>query len=365
MDIKKRVLPHLLNISPYVPGKPIQEVQRELGLTDVIKLASNENVFGTSQKVIEAICKAAPEINYYPDGGCFYLREAIAKRFGVKSEQVVVGNGVDELIRLICVSMLGPNDEVVFADPSFVMYKISSMVANATLISVPLKDKYYHDIPAMLDKITERTKLLFVCNPNNPTGTIVNKADVELLMKKVPDHVMVVFDEAYYEYVANPDYPQTMEYFKSGRQIAVFRTFSKVYGLAGLRVGYGFVPEDLADVIHRVRNPFNVNELAQVAALAALDDPEHMKKVIALNAAGRKQLSGEFDRLGLKYAPSDSNFILVDVERDSQAVFEALLKKGVIVRPGKFLGFPTCLRVSIAGEKDNARFIEALTEVLA
>lgn len=365
MDIKKLVNPHLLNIKPYIPGKPIEEVQRELGLKDVIKMASNENLFGTSPRVIEAIRKAAADVNYYPDGGCYYLRTAIAEKFGVKFENVVAGSGVDELLRLVCVSALGPNDEVVFADPSFVMYKISSMVADATIVAVPLKDAYYHDIRAMLERVTGRTKLFFVCNPNNPTGTIVKKDDIKYLMDNIPERVLVVFDEAYYEYVEDPDYPQTMEYFKEGRNVVVFRTFSKAYGLAGLRVGYGFVGEELASVFHAVRNPFNVNSLAQAAALAALEDEENVRRVVELNAKGRRQLYRELDKRGIKYAPTQANFILIDTARDSQRVFEALLKKGIIVRPGTFLGYPTGIRVSISTEEDNNRFIAALEEALS
>jgi len=364
MDIKKLALPHLLDIKPYVPGKPIEEVKRELGLDDIVKLASNENLFGASPKVIEAIKKAAESVNFYPDGDCYYLRRALAEKFGVKQECVVAGSGVDELIRLLCVSVLGPGDEVVFADPSFVMYKISAMAVGASLAAVPLKDSYMHDIPAMLDRVTDRTKLLFVCNPNNPTGTIVNKADVELLMKKVPDHVLVAFDEAYYEFVEDADYPQTMEYFKQGRNVAVLRTFSKIHGLAGLRVGYGFMSEELAGVLHRVRNPFNVNSLAQAGALAALGEDDNARRVSELTWRGKKQLYKELDRMGLKYAPSEANFILVDTGLNSQKVFEELLRKGVIVRPGAFLGFPTCIRVTIGAESDNRRFIEALEAVL-
>lgn len=364
MDIKKFALPHLLDISPYVPGKPIEEVQRELGIDDVVKLASNENLFGTSPKVIEAVKKAADTINFYPDGSCFYLREALAKKFGVAPETVAIGSGVDELIRLLCVSVLGPGDEVVFAHPSFVMYKISSMVAGASLIAVPLKETYNHDIPAMLERVTDRTKILFTCNPNNPTGTIIKKADIEYLMKNVPDHVLVVFDEAYYEFVTDSDYPQTLEYFKEGRNVVIFRTFSKVYGLAGLRVGYGFFPAELNDILHRVRNPFNVNLLAQVAALAALEDEETARKVIELTCQGRDYLYKELDKMGLAYATSEANFILVDTGLSSQKVFEELMKKGVIVRPGAFLGFPTCIRVTIGTQRDNERFIEALKAVL-
>jgi len=364
MDIKKLVNTHLFDIKPYIPGKPVSEVQRELGLDEVEKLASNENIFGPSPKVVEAIKKAAGEVNFYPDGGCYYLRNKLAEKFGGEFENVVIGNGTDELIRILCVSTLGPDDEVVFAEPSFVMYKISAMVADATLVTTGLRDDMSHDIPAMLDRITDHTKLVFVCNPNNPTGTITKKADVEKLLDGVPSHVLVVFDEAYYEYVDDPDYPQTMEYFKAGKNVVVFRTFSKAYGLAGLRIGYGFVSAELGDVFHRVRNPFNVNQVAQDAAIAALDDEDHVKAALEFNRKGREQFYSECGRLGIKYVPTQANFILVDVGRDSVEVFNELLKKGVIVRPGSHLGFPTHLRISIGTEEANNKLFRALEELL-
>ncbi len=364
LDIEKLANEHLLPIKPYIPGKPVEEVQRELGIDDVVKMASNENIFGPSPKVVEAICKAASAVNFYPDGGSYYLRTAIAEKFGVKFENVMVGSGVDELLRILCVSVLGPGDEIIFADPSFVMYGISAMVANAGMVKVPLRDGYYHDIPAMIDSITDRTKMIFVCNPNNPTGTIVKKDEIDLLMEKVPENVLVVMDEAYYEYVQDPDYPQTMEYFKQGKNIVVFRTFSKAYGLAGLRVGYGFVEEKLGEVFHRVRNPFNVNLLAQTAALVALEEQENVRRVVDSTVAGKEQIYAGLDAMGIRYVPTEANFILIDCETESVPVFEALLRKGVIVRPGQFLGFPTCIRVSICLEKENERFLVALKEVL-
>lgn len=365
MDVNKSVSKHILDVKPYIPGKPVSEVQRELGLKEVYKLASNENLFGPSPKAIDAIKKAATEVNYYPDGGCWYLRDAIAKKFGVQFENVVVGNGTDELIRILCSSLLSHGDEIIFADPSFVMYKISAMICDATIVTVGLREDLTHDLGKMLDSVTDRTKLLFVCNPNNPTGTIARKKEVEDLLNNIPSHVTVAFDEAYYEYVGDADYPQTLDFFKSGRNVVVLRTFSKAYGLAGLRVGYGFVSKELGEVFHRIRNPFNVNQLAQEAALAALADQDHLMKAIQFNSAGLAQLRKGFDDLGLSYGESHSNFILVNVEKDSLEVFNALLKKGIIVRPGAHLGFPTHLRVSVADEKANGLFLSALKEVLA
>ena len=364
-DWSTRANQHLLDIMPYVPGKPVDEVQRELGLSHAHKLASNENIMGPSAKAVEAIRKAAAEVNYYPDGGCYHLTNALAKKHGAAPEQIVIGNGTDEVIRLLCNALLGPDSNVVYAHPSFVMYKISSMVMAAQRIEVPLKNNYDHDLEAMAAAVTPDTRMVFLCNPNNPTATIVKKADVDAFLDKLPDNVLAVFDEAYFEYADDPDYPDSLDYFKAGRNVVTLRTFSKVYGLAGLRVGYGIMPESLAGVVHRVRNPFNVNQLAQEAALAALGDEEHLAAALKFNNAGKTYLHEQFDRMGLPYAKSQTNFVLVDVGREAQPLYEELLKRGVIVRPGKFLGFPTHLRVSIADAAGNEAFIKELENLLA
>jgi histidinol-phosphate aminotransferase len=364
MDWSKIANQHLLEISPYVPGKPVEEVQRELGLDTVHKLASNENILGPSPKAVEAIRNAAAQVNFYPDGSCYYLVDALAKTHGVEPSQIVIGNGTDEVIRLLCNALLGPDGNVVYAHPSFVMYKISSMVMDAQRIEVPLKDTYTHDLDALAAAVTDKTRMVFVCNPNNPTGTIVKKAAVDAFLDKLPQGVLAVFDEAYFEYVEDPEYPDSLDYFKAGRAVVCLRTFSKVYGLAGLRVGYGIMDSSLAGVLHRVRNPFNVNALAQAAAVAALGDADHLAAARKFNSDGKNYLHAEFDRMGLSYAASEANFVLVDIKRDAQAVFETLLKKGVIVRPGKFLGFPTHLRVSIGDQAGNQAFIKALEEIL-
>lgn len=355
---------HLLDIMPYVPGKPVSEVQRELGLTEVHKLASNENILGPSPRAVEAIRRAAGAINFYPDGGCWYLTDALAKKHGVAPEQIIIGNGTDEVIRLLCNALLNPDSEVVYAHPSFVMYKISSMVMNAQRVEVPLRDTYFHDLPALLSRVTGKTRVVFVCNPNNPTGTIVKKAEADAFVDALPAHALAIFDEAYFEYVEDPDYPDALDYLKAGKNVVALRTFSKVYGLAGLRVGYGIMPAALAGVLHRVRNPFNVNQLAQEAALAALGDDEHLAAARRFNSDGKRFLHEQFDRLGLTYAKSEANFVLVDIGRESQPVFDALLKKGIIVRPGKFLGFPTHLRVSVGDAAGNEAFVRELEIIL-
>jgi len=364
-DWNKLVNQHLLNISPYVPGKPISEVQREFGLTDVHKLASNENIMGPSPLALEAVARSAAGINYYPDGGCYYLAEALAAKHGVAPEQIVIGNGTDEIIRLVCNVLLNPEAEVIFGHPSFVMYTISSNVMGARVKAVPLRDTYTIDLRAISAAVTDRTRVIFIANPNNPTGTIVRKKEADEFVRSLPDGVLAVFYEANIEYVEDKEYPDSLGYMKAGAPVATMRTFSKVYGLAGLRVGYGILPLPIAAVMHRVRTPFNVNQLAQDAALAALGDSKHLAAAVKFNSDGKKYLCSRFERLGLPYAPSDANFILVDVKRDSQEVFNSLLKKGVIVRPGKFLGFPTHIRVSISSREGNEAFIRALEELLA
>ena len=295
-----------------MPGKPIEEVQREYGLTDVIKLASNENPLGPSPKVVAALHEALPGLNFYPDAQAYALTRGIAARHGVAPDMVRVGNGADGLIRELCVSYLNDDDEVLTSTASFPVYDISTAVMRARMVKTPLKDLRF-DLDAIAAAITDRTKLIFLCNPNNPTGTIVTADEVAEFMRRVPGHVIVVFDEAYYEFVDSPDYPDSLAYVKSGRypNVVVLRTFSKAYGIAGIRLGYGIAQPELLAPLRATTESFPVNRLAQVAGLAALEDDEFMARTIAVNAAGRAYLYREFDRLGLAYVPSHTNFILV------------------------------------------------------
>lgn len=352
-------------IRPYVPGKPIEEVQREYGLTDVIKLASNENPLGPSPKVLAALQAALPELNYYPDAQAYTLSRAIAARHGVSPDMVRVGNGADGLIRELCVSYLEDGDEVITSMSSFPVYDISTAVMRARMVKTPLTSDLRFDLEAIADAITERTRLIFICNPNNPTGTIVTADEVAAFMRRVPDHVIVVFDEAYYEFVDSPDYPDGLSYVKNGHHnVVVLRTFSKAYGIAGIRLGYGIAQPELLAPLRTASESFPVNRLAQVAGLAALEDDEFMARTVAVNAAGRAYLCREFDRLGLAYAPSHTNFVLVHVGPQAKAVFQELLKRGVIVRPCTGYDLPEHLRVSIGTEAQNARFIAALEDCL-
>jgi len=348
----------------YVPGKPIEEVKRELGLEEIIKLASNENPFGPSPKAVEAMVKAANEVHIYPDGNAFYLKEALAKSLGVDTEQLFLANGSDEVIQMIAVTFVNPGDEAVMAAPTFPRYQPTVLMMNGVTHELPLKD-HQHDLEAFAAKINSRTKLIYICNPNNPTGTFIPKGQMDDFMARVPENVIVVFDEAYFEYVDDHEYPNGLDYLAKGQNVIVMRTFSKMYGLAGLRLGYAITRPELVAGMNRVREPFNVNAMAQAAAVAALADQEHVAKVKAANLAGRDYLYQAFERMGLSYIPTVANFIMVDTGKESAKVFQALLKKGIIVRSGDNLGYNTSVRVTIGTPEENQKFITALEEVLA
>lgn len=358
------VQPNILKLTPYVPGKPIEEVERELGITDIIKMASNENPLGPSPMAVKAMAEALQNVGLYPDGSCFSLRRAVAEHWGVRPEQLIFGNGSDELIHYIGVTFLTPEDEVIQADPTFVRYEAAGILNNCKVHKVPCRD-LTHDLDAMGDRINERTKIIFIANPNNPTGTIVLQKDVDRLMARVPERCIVVFDEAYYEYVEHPEYPQTIPLVEEGRNVIVLRTFSKIYAMAGLRLGYGIARPRIIEYLEQVREPFNVNSIAQVGAIASLKDPNQVPNARRVNSEGRAYLCGEFDRMGLPYTPSQANFVFVDVKRDCVPVFKELLKRGVITRTGDIFDLPTWLRVTIGTMDQNRRFIAALEEVLA
>ena len=355
-----RISADIAGITPYSPGKPIEELEREFGITDSIKLASNENPRGPSPKALAVLSEAAKALHRYPDGGGHYLRRALADRWKVSPAQIILGNGSDEVITMLTKAFLEPGDEAVMADPSFIVYKIDVTAAHGKLVQVPLKE-FRHDLPAMAKAVTPKTRLVFVCNPNNPTGTYVTAAEVSEFLMSIPRDVIVVFDEAYYEYVTAADYPDTLAILKSGRNVVLLRTFSKIYGLAGLRIGYGLTTPEIVQHLNRIRPPFNTNSLAQKAALAALADEEHVRESRRLNTEGLGILAERLKTLGLHVVPSQANFLYVDVKRDGKAVFEALLRQGVIVR---HLG-GTFLRVTIGLPQENERFITALQAVLS
>lgn len=362
-DGRELVKESILRIRPYRPGKPIEEVEREYGISNAVKLASNENPLGPSPKAVAAIREAATKVALYPEDTCYYLKRALAAHLDVPEDWLVLGNGSDEILHYAGLAFLSPGDEVIQADVTFVMYETNTHLNGAVPVVVPLKNHTY-DLRAMADRFSERTKLVFIANPNNPTGTIVTRSEVEEFMNRLPERAIVVFDEAYYEYVESPEYPDTLRYVREGRNCIVARTFSKIYGLAGLRVGYGIAPPHITQYLQQVRAPFNVNTIAQVAALASLQDPDQVRRSREVNSAGKRFLYQAFDRMGLPYAPSEANFIWVDVKADSKTVFEGLLRRGVIVRTGDIFGMPTYIRVTIGLEEQNKRFVEALEEVL-
>lgn len=354
-----QVHPDIQSLRPYVPGKPVEELQRELGLTRVIKLASNENPLGPSPKAMAALSGAQTTLHRYPDGGGTQLREAIADRWKVARDQVILGNGSDELLGLLARTFLTPGDEAIMADHTFVIYKMEVTAVHGKPVIVPLVD-WTHDLESMAQAITPRTKLVFLCNPNNPTGTMVSAEAVDRLMAQVPEDVIVVFDEAYFEYVRNPRFPEAMAYVKQGRNAIVLRTFSKIYGLAGLRIGYGVSTSEIIGYLNRIRPPFNANSLAQTVALAALGDDEHVAKSRAINVAGMEQLVQGLRALGVTPLPSETNFLYFDAKRDGRSVFDALLREGIIVRHIE----GTMIRVTIGLADENAAFLQAFKKVL-
>ena len=354
-----QVHPDIRSLSPYVPGKPVEELQRELGLTRVIKLASNENPLGPSPKAIAALSEVQATLHRYPDGGATQLRQAIADRWKVAGDQVILGNGSDEILGLLAKTFLTPGDEAIMADHTFVIYKMEVTAVHGKPIVVPLVN-WTHDLESMARAITPRTRLLFLCNPNNPTGTMVSEEAVDRLMARVPEDVIVVFDEAYFEYVRSPQFPDAMAYVKQGRNAIVLRTFSKIYGLAGLRIGYGVSTSEIIGFLNRVRPPFNANSVAQKAALAALEDDDHVAKSRAVNATGMEQLGQGLRALGMTPIPSEANFVYFDAKRDGRSVFDALLREGIIVRHIE----GTMIRVTIGQSDENTAFLQALKKVL-
>lgn len=359
-DLFRRSIAELV---PYEPGKPVEEVQRELGLARVVKLASNEGPFPPFPAAVEALERATAELNRYPDGGVYGLRAALAEHHGVAFEQVVVGGGADAVIDLLSQATLEEGDEIVCGWPSFPSYVLDAAKLGAVARLVPLRDHTY-DLDALLGAIGPRTKLVYVCHPNNPTGTANGRAELDRFLDAVPEHVLVVLDQAYFEYIDDPGYADGMEYLRQGRRVVVLRTFSKIYGLAGLRVGYGVAPADVVAATSKVRRAFDVTTPAQVAALASIGDEAELARRRATNAAGRAQLESILRDQGLEPVPSVANFVYVEVG-DGRELFDRLLREGVIVRPLAGFGAPGAIRVSVGTEEENAFFATALGQVLS
>lgn len=363
-SLQELARPCILDLRPYKGGKPIPEVEREVGITGAVKMASNENPLGPSPRALEAIHRYLFNIHYYPDGTGYYLKEKLSRLWGLKSSQFIIGNGSNEIIELMVRAFLNPGEEAIIAEPSFVVYRMVVKIMGGVPVMIGLRN-FTHDLPAMANTVTARTKLVFICNPNNPTGTTVSHDEVKDFMEKIPEDVMVVFDEAYYEYVEREDFPRTLDYVLQGRNVIILRTFSKIYGLAGLRIGYGIASEEMVELLDKVRQPFNVNALAQEAALASLDDEEHVRRSQEVNRLGKRFLYQAFEELAFSYIPSQANFILVDFGRDASEICQKLLYEGIILRP--MTGFnlpPNFVRITIGTDEHNQRLFSALKKII-
>jgi histidinol-phosphate aminotransferase len=354
---------YIAKLKPYKPGKPIEELEREYGISGSIKLASNENPIGPSPKALEAIMRALKDLHRYPDGSNYNLRKRLAEKLKVSDHQIVFGNGSNEIIELLVRTFLLEGDEVIIPEPSFLMYEIMVQAGGGRSVKVALKERVL-DMEGMAEHVSPKTRMIFVNNPNNPTGTIVSRDDFEKFLQRVPPEVLVVVDEAYIEFVRDSTCPTGLDYLDADKTVVTLRTFSKAYGLAGLRIGYGVMKENLADLMHRVRQPFNTNVLAQVGALAALDDDVFFKKTICTVHEGLDFLYGEVEKLGLRYFPTQTNFFLIDLEREAISIFEKMLRKGVIVRPMTAYGYPNYIRINVGLPEENQRLVDVLKEVI-
>jgi histidinol-phosphate aminotransferase len=369
VDFLKYATPAIRGLHPYQPGKPIDELEREYGVTNIIKLASNENPLGPSPSALAAIRCAMQDVWLYPDGNGFELKLKLATRHGVGIDQITLGNGSSDVLEFVIRSFVTPEDEVLFSEHAFALYPLLTQAVGATAVAAPARHWGY-DLDALRQRINERTKVIFIANPNNPTGTWLGSGELEAFVADVPEHVLVVVDEAYFDYAhyldtGDRNYPDCMGWIGKYSNLIVARTFSKSHGLAGLRVGYAVSDSQVADLMNRVRPPFNVNSLALVAAAASLDDIEHLEKSVRMNAAGLRQLEQAFEMMGLEYIPSLANFVSVEVGRSGTEVFEALLHEAVIVRPVANYGMPEHVRVTVGKPEENERFIESLKRVLA
>jgi histidinol-phosphate aminotransferase len=361
--MKRIARKEIFRVSPYIPGRPIEEVQRELGLKEVIKLASNESPLPPSPRVIAAITKAARNLNRYPDGSCFYLRRKLSRQLGVKENQLVFGNGSDELIVLAVRAFVNPGEEIIVAQPTFLIYGIAGIISGAKVIKVPMKD-FRYDLKAMKSRITPKTKIIFIANPDNPTGSYVNQKEVKDFLKGLPKDIIVFFDEAYYELVDKKDYPRSLQLLKQNQNLIVSRTFSKAYSLAGLRLGYAIGAPEAIDCLNRVREPFNINSLAQAAALASLDDKSRLNRLRKMIREGKSYLVNNFKQLRLEFVPSATNFILLNLGNNGELVSNRLLKQGVIVREMTGWSLPDFIRVTVGTMKENKKFIKELRRIL-
>jgi histidinol-phosphate aminotransferase len=361
--MKDLVPSHIDSIKPYEPGKPIEELERELGIASSVKLASNENPLGPSPKAVRAMRAVLKDVNRYPDGGSFELTAALSRKFDVPENCILLGNGSNELIEIIIRTFLRPGDEVVSARGAFIVYVLVTQAAGGTNVVVPMKNDT-HDLAAMAKAVTDRTRLVFIANPNNPTGTWVTRTAMNRFLDSLPEGVTTVIDEAYFEYFSRRSVPDSLAYIREGRPVITLRTFSKAYGLAGLRLGYLFGPTEHVAAMNKVRQPFNTSSLAQTAAVAALEDQRHLRRVVRVNRRERRTLEEALRGLAVPFLPSETNFLLIDVGSDGAAVYDQLLRRGVITRPMGGYGYPNHLRVTVGTQEENQAFLEALASVL-
>ncbi len=363
LPIENYIPNYIKELIPYPPGKPIEELERQYNVKNPIKLASNENPLGPSPKAIEAIKLATKDLNRYPDGSAFYLKEALSNKYGISQEQIVIGNGSDELIDLLIRLFIQPSIQCITSHPSFLVYKKRVQSVGGENIIVPLKN-FRHDLVTISKSVTDKTRLIFLDNPNNPTGSTISQKDFSQFLNDLPEDVLVILDEAYMEFCRDHDTPRGLEYLGKDSRIITLRTFSKAYGLAGLRLGYGIMHPNIASYIERIRQPFNVNTLAQKAAIAALNDTSHLEKTLQLTWEGINYLSKQLKKLGCKVYPTNTNFLLIDISLDAQTVYEEMLKKGVIIRSMSSYGFTNFIRVTIGTEDENKKFISCFKDVL-
>lgn len=361
--MKKLIRDSVLKIEPYRPGKPAEVLKRELALREEIcKLASNENPLGPSPLAIAAIQKSLNEANVYPDNSCYYLRQKLAEHLRILPENLKISNGSSDLILLLGLAFLNPEDTFVMSQSSFIMAKIVTQVMGCQLVEVPL-EKYRHDLDAILESITPDTKMVYLDNPMNPIGTKVTHEDMSKFMKRLPEDIIVILDEAYHDYVNSADYPKSLHFVEEGRNVIALRTFSKMYGLAGFRVGYGVAKREFIRVLDRVSPPFTVNRFGQIGAVAALEDKDHVRKTKEINEEGKGYLYRHFEELGVFYIPSETNFVTIDVRNDAKSIADELQKKGIIVRPLSMYGLRTFLRVTIGTPEQNKRFMDAFAKI--
>ena len=360
----KRVRTNVKGMKKYQPGKGIEEVKREYKLDKVIKMASNENPLGYSKKVSSFLEDSERDFHQYPDSNCNNLKKALASFYNVTEEKLFIGNGSDEIIDHIMTVFVDERDEVIYADPSFIKYQLAVQARGGISVKIPLTEDYSHDLNSMAGSVTDKTKVIFICDPNNPTGTTVGREELLEFIERVPSNILIVIDQAYYEYVTESDYFVGLNWLDKYSNLILLRTFSKAYGMAGFRIGYGIANPELVELLNRVRSPFNVNKLAQLAAVTALKDQEHVRRSREINKKEKKNLYQALGKLKLEYIPTQGNFMLINTERDAVAIFKELMQHGVIVRPGNIFGLPTWIRVTIGKEQDNKKFVKQLQAII-